>query len=111
MPETYSDNFNGTAKILWKVVKKLSTASNLNKSLAWLETHTNHLPPQPGDFKDLLEEFQFIPVEDPYHRNLYEKLESVLDDEELYQVMSMPLFDGTRGTTLSKDFWDQRAWM
>ena len=111
--ESYSDNFCGTAQILWKVVKKIATPNILSAGIEWLETHTNKLPPQPGDFKDLLERFQFIPADDPRHQNLYEVLDSVLDDEELYQVMPMAIFDGTRGggSTLRKDFWEQRAWM
>jgi hypothetical protein len=111
--ESYSDNFCGTAKILWKVVKKIATPNILSEGIEWLETHTNKLPPQPGDFKDLLERFQFIPSDDPRHQNLYEVLESVLDDEELYQVMPMSIWDGTPGggSTLRKDFWEQRAWL
>ena len=111
--ESYSDNFCGTAKILWKVVKKIATPNILSAGIEWLETHTNKLPPQPGDFKDLLERFQFIPADDPRHQNLYEVLDSVLDDEELYQVMPMAIWDGTPGggSTLRKDFWEQRAWL
>ena len=111
--ESYSDNFCGTAKILWKVVKKIATPNILSAGIEWLETHTNKLPPQPGDFKDLLERFQFIPSDDPRHQNLYEVLDSVLDDEELYQVMPMSIWDGTSGggSTLRKDFWEQRAWL
>ena len=111
--ESYSDNFCGTAKILWKVVKKIATPNILSAGIEWLETHTNKLPPQPGDFKDLFERFQFIPADDPRHQNLYEVLDSVLDDEELYQVMPMAIFDGTPGggSTLRKDFWEQRAWL
>ena len=111
--ESYSDNFCGTAKILWKVVKKIATPNILSAGIEWLETHTNKLPPQPGDFKDLLERFQFIPADDPRHQNLYEVLDSVLDDEELYQVMPMAIWDGTSGggSTLRKDFWEQRAWL
>ena len=112
--ESYSDNFCGTAKILWKVVKKIATPNILSAGIEWLETHTNKLPPQPGDFKDLLERFQFIPSDDPRHQNLYEVLDSVLDDEELYQVMPMAIYDGKTpggGSTLRKDFWEQRAWL
>ena len=112
--ESYSDNFCGTAKILWKVVKKIATPNILSEGIEWLETHTNKLPPQPGDFKDLLERFQFIPADDPRHQNLYEVLDSVLDDEELYQVMPMAIYDGKTpggGSTLRKDFWEQRAWL
>ena len=97
---------------LWKVFKKIATPNILSAGIEWLETHTNKLPPQPGDFKDLLERFQFIPADDPRNQNLYEVLDSVLDDEELYQVMPMAIFDGTPGggSTLRKDFWEQRAW-
>ena len=111
--ESYSDNFCGTAKVLWKVFKKIATPNILSGGIEWLETHTNKLPPQPGDFKDLLERFEFIPADDPRNQNLYEVLDSVLDDEELYQVMPMAIFDGTPGggSTLRKDFWEQRAWL
>ena len=34
--ESYSDNFCGTAKILWKVVKKIATPNILSAGIEWL---------------------------------------------------------------------------
>merc|ERR1712223_490227 len=106
--ESYSDRFTGTAKILWKVVTKLAKVSQI-ECLKMLEEQTNSLPPLPGDFKDLFVALDLIPEHDLRNQHLREICSSVLDDEELYQVISMPLCDGTGAFSLPRDFWNRRA--
>ena len=105
----YFKQFSGK-NVSKDAIPTLVESSNnfMEEAMDRLRLETHGATPKLGDYKDLFEYYGLIPKENGM-RHLNAFLEQTLDHEDLYRLIPMPLMDGSGGTTIPKDIWNQRA--